>query len=160
MHRTTNYVTTVGFTRAEVDAALCTVAGLPKGTVTWPAPEDSSHAGYRAIVEAKVSTFGGDPAQHAITDRARALERAHNILAALDTGASINNSYSREMANGAELIRALLESNAEGAALKALRLHVEYEALPQDRGGNNGPKGKAWAAFVAARDAALGKSGS
>ena len=43
----------------------------------------------------------------------------------------------------------------EKAALKALRLHVKYEATPTDRGGKSGPKGKAWAAFIKARDAAL-----
>lgn len=40
-------------------------------------------------------------------------------------------------------------------ALDALKLHVEYEALPADRGGKDEPKGKAWAAFIKARDAAL-----
>lgn len=40
-------------------------------------------------------------------------------------------------------------------AIKALRLHVAYEAVPRDRGGDNGPKGRAWAAFIEARDAAL-----
>lgn len=40
-------------------------------------------------------------------------------------------------------------------AVEALRLHIVYEALPSDRGGKNGPKGKAWAAFIAARDKVL-----
>ena len=44
---------------------------------------------------------------------------------------------------------------AAPAMLEAIKLHVAYEALPQDRGGKNGPKGKAWAAFIAARDAVL-----
>jgi len=42
--------------------------------------------------------------------------------------------------------------------LEALKLHVAYEAVPTDRGGRDGPKGKAWAAFIAARDAALAKA--
>jgi hypothetical protein len=40
-------------------------------------------------------------------------------------------------------------------ALAALKLHVAYEAVPADRGGKRGPKGKAWAAWIAARDAAI-----
>lgn len=51
--------------------------------------------------------------------------------------------------------RAIIERDA---ALAALRLHVIYEALPADRGGRNGRKGKAWAAFIEARDAALAKA--
>lgn len=39
--------------------------------------------------------------------------------------------------------------------VEALRLHVAYEALPTDRGGKSGPKGRAWAEFISARDAAL-----
>lgn len=42
--------------------------------------------------------------------------------------------------------------------LQALRLHVEFEAIPQDRGGKNGPKGRAWTAFIAARDTAIAKA--
>lgn len=42
--------------------------------------------------------------------------------------------------------------------LNALRLNVAYEAVPADRGGSSGPKGKAWAAFIAARDAAIAKA--
>lgn len=42
--------------------------------------------------------------------------------------------------------------------LDALRLHVAYEAMPRDRGGKNGPRGKAWAAFVSARDAAIARA--
>lgn len=42
--------------------------------------------------------------------------------------------------------------------LEALELHVAYEAVPTDRGGSQGPKGKAWAAFVEARDAAIKKA--
>jgi hypothetical protein len=41
---------------------------------------------------------------------------------------------------------------------EALKLHVAYEALPADRGGKLGPKGRAWAAFVNARDDALLKA--
>ena len=41
------------------------------------------------------------------------------------------------------------------AAIEALKLHVEYESIPADRGGKNGPKGRAWAAFISARNAAL-----
>jgi hypothetical protein len=42
--------------------------------------------------------------------------------------------------------------------LRALRLHLAYEQVPADRGGANGPKGKAWAAYVAARDHAVAKA--
>ena len=44
---------------------------------------------------------------------------------------------------------------AAPALLEAVKLHVAYEALPQDRGGKDGPKGRAWAAFIAARNAAI-----
>lgn len=45
---------------------------------------------------------------------------------------------------------------AENAKLKeALQLHVDYEKARTDRGGGDGPKGKAWARFIKARDAAL-----
>jgi hypothetical protein len=48
-------------------------------------------------------------------------------------------------------------AEASAATMRqTLRLHVAYEAIPADRGGKNGPKGRAWAAFIAARDAALG----
>lgn len=40
-------------------------------------------------------------------------------------------------------------------ALEALRLHKVWEDLPQDRGGANGPKGRALQAFLVARDSAL-----
>lgn len=40
-------------------------------------------------------------------------------------------------------------------AIEACRLHVAYEAMPADRGGKLGPKGKAWTAFIAARNEAL-----
>jgi len=42
--------------------------------------------------------------------------------------------------------------------LEALQLHVAYEAIPTDRGGSQGPKGKAWTAYVEARDAAIKKA--
>jgi hypothetical protein len=42
--------------------------------------------------------------------------------------------------------------------IEALRLHLAYEQVPADRGGANGPKGKAWAAYVAARDHAVAKA--
>jgi hypothetical protein len=42
---------------------------------------------------------------------------------------------------------------------EALRLHKVYEALPTDRGGSDGPKGRARAAWIAARNAALSKAG-
>ncbi len=48
----------------------------------------------------------------------------------------------------------------EALALKALRLHDEYAALPADRGGANGRKGKAQAAWLAAKAAALASSPS
>lgn len=38
---------------------------------------------------------------------------------------------------------------------EAFLLHVAYEATPTDRGGSQGPKGRAYAAWIAARDAAL-----
>lgn len=40
-------------------------------------------------------------------------------------------------------------------AIKALRLYEAYESLPTDRGGKNGPKGKAWQAFLDAKKEAL-----
>ena len=46
-------------------------------------------------------------------------------------------------------------TNPTVTAREALELHVAYEALPADRGGKNGPKGRAWSAFIEARDAAL-----
>lgn len=42
--------------------------------------------------------------------------------------------------------------------LAALLLHVAYESTPADRGGNDGPKGKAWTAFIEARDKAIAKA--
>lgn len=42
--------------------------------------------------------------------------------------------------------------------LAALQLHIEYEAIPSDRGGANGPKGRAWKEFVDARDKAIAKA--
>lgn len=45
--------------------------------------------------------------------------------------------------------------DASPLMLEALKLHVAYEAVPADRGGKSGPKGRAWQAFVEARDAAL-----
>jgi hypothetical protein len=38
---------------------------------------------------------------------------------------------------------------------EALELHKAWEALPTDRGGKNGTKGRAHTAFITARDAAL-----
>lgn len=49
-------------------------------------------------------------------------------------------------------------SMSSDAALQALTLHVAYEKLPTDRGGAGGPKGKAWQAFIDARDAALAQA--
>lgn len=43
--------------------------------------------------------------------------------------------------------------------LTALELHAAYEELPADRGGKNGTKGRAWTAFIKARDAALQEAG-
>lgn len=40
-------------------------------------------------------------------------------------------------------------------AIKALHLYNEYERLPTDRGGKDGPKGKAWQAFLDAKERAL-----
>lgn len=44
-------------------------------------------------------------------------------------------------------------------ALKALRLFDTYERMPADRGGKNGPRGRAWQAFVEAKDAVLRAAG-
>ncbi len=43
-------------------------------------------------------------------------------------------------------------------AIVALIKHVAYESIPSDRGGKHGPKGRALAAFIAARNAALDDS--
>jgi len=43
--------------------------------------------------------------------------------------------------------------------LAALRLYDHWAAMPQDRGGKNGPKGRAHAAFLAAKDAAIAEAG-
>lgn len=51
--------------------------------------------------------------------------------------------------------RAFAAESRETDLRKALELHVAYESLPRDRGGENGSKGKAWNAFIVARDAAL-----
>jgi len=40
----------------------------------------------------------------------------------------------------------------------ALELYDIYEAMPADRGGKNGPKGKAYAAFIKAKDEATAKA--
>lgn len=40
-------------------------------------------------------------------------------------------------------------------AVEALRLYEAFKAMAADRGDKNGPKGRAYAAFVAAKDAAL-----
>ena len=40
-------------------------------------------------------------------------------------------------------------------AVKALKLYDAWDAMPADRGGNDGPKGKACAAFIKAKDEAL-----
>lgn len=42
--------------------------------------------------------------------------------------------------------------------VEVLMLHAAYESTPSDRGGKNGPKGEAYAAFISARDAALAKT--
>ncbi len=42
--------------------------------------------------------------------------------------------------------------------LEALRLYDVWHNMPVDRGGKSGPKGKAYAAFVAAKDAAMAKA--
>lgn len=43
-------------------------------------------------------------------------------------------------------------------ALAALKAYNEYAAIPQDRGGKSGPKGKAWANFIALKDAVIAKA--
>lgn len=40
-------------------------------------------------------------------------------------------------------------------AVEALRLYDIYDRMPSDRGGKNGPRGRAYQAFVAAKDEAL-----
>lgn len=40
-------------------------------------------------------------------------------------------------------------------ALEALRLYDIYDKMPSDRGGKNGPRGRAYQAFVDAKEAAL-----
>lgn len=42
--------------------------------------------------------------------------------------------------------------------LEALRLYDVWQATPTDRGGKDGTKGRAFAAFIAAKDAALAKA--
>lgn len=46
---------------------------------------------------------------------------------------------------------------APSKAIEALRLYEAWEAIPADRGGKNGPKGRAYAAFLAAKDEALNR---
>ena len=58
----------------------------------------------------------------------------------------------REIHANARLIAAAPE------LYEALRLHKVYEETPTDRGWTNGPKGKARAAWLAARDAAMAKA--
>lgn len=45
-------------------------------------------------------------------------------------------------------------------ALEALKLFETYEAMSADRGGKDGPKGRAYSAFVVAKDAALKETAS
>lgn len=45
-----------------------------------------------------------------------------------------------------------------GEAIACLKAHVEYEAMPRDRGGKHGPRGRAWTAFVKSRDATIAKA--
>lgn len=73
---------------------------------------------------------------------------AHAGLAGQDEG-WLGNSERR--------VRVLIPQPAPtiSPAEAALKLHVAYEAVPTDRGGKHGPKGKAWKAFIEARDAAL-----
>ncbi|MBX3580832.1 MAG: hypothetical protein KF810_02910 [Rhizobiaceae bacterium] len=40
-------------------------------------------------------------------------------------------------------------------AERALLLFEAWEAMPADRGGKNGPRGRAWQAFVGAKNVAL-----
>lgn len=42
--------------------------------------------------------------------------------------------------------------------LAALKLQIAHEAMPADRGGKDGPKGRAWQNFIEARDAAIAKA--
>jgi hypothetical protein len=42
--------------------------------------------------------------------------------------------------------------------LEALKLYDAWLALPQDRGGKDGPKGRALDAFIKAKDAAIAKA--
>lgn len=49
---------------------------------------------------------------------------------------------------------AAAEADADRLA-EALRAYVEYHAMPSDRGGKNGPKGKAFTRFASLREGAL-----
>ena len=66
-----------------------------------------------------------------------------------------NQICQADKANAELIVRAC---NAFDAMIEALELHVAYEKIPADRGGTNGTKGRAWAAFIAARDAAIAKA--
>jgi hypothetical protein len=48
--------------------------------------------------------------------------------------------------------------NTHDDLVTALKLYDAWTALPADRGGSHGTKGRAHAAFIAAKDAALAKA--
>lgn len=68
-----------------------------------------------------------------------------------------SDSSMQAMARSAEF-RALEAEAVAADLLDALRLHDAYMAIPQDRGGQNGPKGKAHQAWLDAKSAAIAKA--
>jgi hypothetical protein len=72
----------------------------------------------------------------------------------------LNTKSSREFSHLYDALALLALYDAQSDEVRRLRealeLHRTWEALPTDRGGKYGPKGRAYAAFIAARDAALG----
>lgn len=48
--------------------------------------------------------------------------------------------------------------SASPELLAALELYDKWDKMPADRGGKDGPNGKAYAAFVSAKDAAIAKA--
>jgi len=59
---------------------------------------------------------------------------------------------------GADCREVALVAAAGPDAMHALHLFDVWNAMPADRGGNAGRKGRAYAAFIAAKDAALKKA--
>lgn len=65
--------------------------------------------------------------------------------------------FDRDTVEGlvAEIDRLEAQAPALADAMEALRLYDIYDRMPSDRGGKDGPRGRAYQAFVAAKDAAL-----